>query len=160
MNKQTLEELGIDPLDVKAAVITNVSAAAYNDLKRDLMPKLIIKAEASIDAAINELTQEVLTQTFQPLTSWGEPQGEETTIRDMMAVKMENWWRQNVNKKGEASDRYGDKMTRAEWYARDIVGKYVDRQLRTEMKGIIDAGKDKVRQAMSKSIKEQIEQIW
>ena len=51
-------------------------------------------------------------------------------------------------------------MTRAAYYAEKVIKEHIDRRLATEMKKIVEQGREKVRQAMGEAVANQIKRIW
>lgn len=159
MDKETLEGLGISIDEVKEGIIDRLSDEISNSVGRDIRRDLLSKATGQVDKKLEEIAETVMTQTFQPVTSWGESKGEPTTIRDLIEQGLKSWWEKKVDSSGSPSN-YSNSTTRAQYYANNVVGKYVQKELRQEMDKIINDGKAKVREAMSKAVSEQIKRYW
>uniref|UniRef100_A0A6M3K983 Uncharacterized protein n=1 Tax=viral metagenome TaxID=1070528 RepID=A0A6M3K983_9ZZZZ len=156
INSELLALLDIDT--IQSEIIIKLTDEISERVSEDIRNKLFTKAEAQVDITVAAIIEEVTTQVFQPVTSWGEPNGEPTSIRGMMEKSIKDWWNTNVDRQGSPSN-YNCKP-RAQYYAEKVIGEYVDNNLRHEMKQIIDDGKTKVRAAMGEAIATQIKQIW
>ncbi len=160
IDKETIELLGIKIADIEEQVVQEVAGKITEDIGRGIAAKLKANAQAQVERQITIIVAEVATQEFQPTNSWVEKRGAPTTIRDMMKKSIEEWWKCKVDSRGIATDNYSAKMTRAEYYAKSVVGDYVGRELKSEMKAIVEAGREKVRQAMAEAVANQIKRIW
>ena len=159
MDVKTLEELGLDLEDIQEQVVSAAALRVADRAGRELENKLILKAQAIVDAKVAEVVDKVMNDVFQPVDTWGKKTGEPTTIRKMMEKSIEKYWNEKVDSGGKPSN-YSGNMPRAEYFAKNVVAKMVDYNMSSEMKKIIDAGKDKVREAMAKAVTEQLKKIW
>ena len=159
MNKSTIEDLGIDLEEIKERIVKDAARQIADTVGKGITHNLILNAQNAVNLKVNEVIDEVLSQTFQPVNTWGEKTGEPTTIRALMEKSVSDWWNEKVDSSGRKST-YGTAMPRAEYFAKQVVAKQVDYNVSSEMKKIIDAGKEKVREAMSKAVAEQIKKIW
>lgn len=155
-----LDYLNIDKEDIKQDIIDAVANRIADEIGRDIKTQLKAKSSAAVENLITEIVCDLAEKTFTPVDHWGEPKGEPTTIKDMMVKSIENWWSAKVDSSGNVSTSYSAKLTRSEYFANKVVSEYVNSKLHLEMKAIIEAGKDKVREAMAKSVTEQIKKIW
>ena len=154
MDKELIEMLGINTDEIRDQVIHTVSRQIADEIGRDIKSQLKAKSSAAVENLLTDIVDDVANKTFQPVNHWGEPtSAEPTTIKDMMAKSIENWWAQKVDTKGNVdTSSYGTKLTRAEYYAKKVVADHVDATLKLQMQKIVEEGKEQVRLAMAKAI--------
>jgi len=151
MDAKTIAELGIDIEVIQEQVIARVVNDIADGIGREIKSTLLKGARDKVETYISTVLEEVASQTFQPIDRWGDYDGEETTIKDMLADSIENWWATKVDSKGKPCS-YSSSITRAEYYAKKVVSECVDNKLGSEMAEIVLKGKEEVREAMAKSI--------
>lgn len=127
-HRQTGEETWVEiPFsDVVDKKITN----AIGNIVESMKPLI----ETRIETIMNEQINKVFTEPFQPVTRWGEPKGESTTIRDMIADEAKEYWSKNVDDSGKVNDGYGTKTPRSIYYARKVMEDHYRTELATEVK--------------------------
>ena len=122
-----------------------------------LLGKLVVKAENRANAAVAEIVDaeipkvvhEVLSGTFQPMTRWGEPKGEPTTIRAMAGEQAERWLTEMVDRNGKPA-RYGDdKQVRLHWMIQKMVDKAWQEHLRAESAAMAKEVKAKLNEKLT-----------
>ena len=156
-----LQELGINPDEITDTITERAAQIIAKRVGNELEKKLIANAEAIVGTKVNEIVEKVLTDTFQPVTTWGEPKGKPTTIRDMFEKGIQSWWNTKVDSSGKPDNSsYHAKTTRAEYYASQVISSVIDKELRSELSKYIAEGKAKVKEAMATAVADQISRYW
>lgn len=63
---------------------------------------------------INKLSEIAFSTAYQPIDKWGQPNGEQTTLKDQFEKEMQKWWDAKVDKQSGEKTDYGG-ITRAEY---------------------------------------------
>jgi len=155
-----LEELGINTAEIEDTIIDRAARRIADNIGKDISDKLEARAEIIVNDKVNEVIEQVLTQTFQPVTTWGEAKGEPTTIRDMFEKEITKWWDTKVDGNGKITTSYGTKQSRASYFANEVIKNVVDAELRGELNKFVAQGKAKVKDAMASAVAQQIERYW
>lgn len=138
--KQTGEESWED-IPLSSVVDRKITEAIGNLV--DTMKKTI---QTRIDEIMTREVEKVFTLPFQPVTRWGEKNGEETTIRDLIAKEADEYWKKVVNKNGEPITGYSldSGSIRAEHYARKVMTEYYNKELVETVKTMADELKKRI----------------
>jgi len=108
-----------------SAVIDKKIHASIGDLVKAAEPMI----QSRIDKIMQEQIEAVFSAPFYRRNQWGEQKGEETTIRDMIHDDAEKYWTVIVDSSGKVSNGYGDKMSRAEFYAKTVMTEVYNKEL-------------------------------
>jgi hypothetical protein len=120
------------------------------EVKTRLDRIFIDRANAQIEAAIDQAVQTAFDREYQRVTSWGEADGPKTSIRAQIDKVINGYWSEQVNAKtGKPNDGYGDKVTRAEYLVTQMCAKDFSAQMRQDALNITGALKDGLRNQMA-----------
>ena len=159
MDTKIIEALGIDKALVQEQVVSNITNQMMPNIRHEIKMTVLANLDKAVDNMIAEIVEEVTSDVFQPTTSWGEPNGEPTTIKDMIAEKTLKWWEDKVDRQGKPT-RYTGAITRAEYFAEKTVGEYVRRQLDNDIKDLTARAKETINDAMAEAIKKNLKRMW
>ncbi len=159
---KVLEQLGISREDVLEKIAERAFEAVFEDRETseqeyideivcDKLEKevknLVEQAHANIVEKVNAImytaVEQVFNEPFQRINVWGEPEGEPTTIKDMIALEAKNYWEQKVDSRGNVSS-YTNAKPRAEYYATKIIEHVYDKQLEQQSKALAQKLKAKI----------------
>lgn len=115
--------------------------------------------KSKIDTYLAESMEKLVSTEIAPVNIWGEKTGEPTTLRDAMAEKARDYWNVVVNDDGKPSDRWGAKLTRAEWLMKKIAGEEFSAAIKQNLTNIVGAFKDALRDQAQKDIGEHLNKI-
>lgn len=115
--------------------------------------------KSKIDTYLAETMHKLVSTEIAPVNIWGEKTGEPTTLRDAMAEKARDYWNVVVNDDGKPSDRWGAKLTRAEWLMKKIVGEEFSAAMKQNLTDIVGTFKDALRIQAQKDIGEHLNKI-
>ena len=106
-----------------------------------------------INEIMNQKMNEVFEAPFQPVDKWGNKKGEETTIRDLIALDAKNYWSEKVDENGVVnSSSYSNKTPRSTFYARKVMTEFYDKELVSEVKKLASEMKAKIPETISAEI--------
>jgi len=106
-----------------------------------------------INEIMNQKMNEVFEAPFQPVDKWGDKRGEETTIRDLIALDAKNYWSEKVDENGVVnSSSYSNKMSRSTFYAHKVMTEFYNKELVSEVKKLASEMKAKIPATISAEI--------
>lgn len=164
--------LNINEEDLKAAIVERAADAILeqdddltsmisNEVKSRLDKIFIDRAEAQIEAAIDNAVQTAFDREYQRVTSWGEADGPKTSIRAQIDKVITGYWSEQVNaKSGKPDSGYGDKVSRAEFLVTQMCAKDFSQQMRNDAIQITGALKDGLRNQMAKVMDEMLSSLF
>ena len=109
-----------------------------------------------INEIMNQKMNEVFEAPFQPVDKWGNKKGDETTIRDLIALDAKNYWSEKVDENGKVSDSYNNKMSRSTFYAHKVITEFYNKELVSEVKKLASEMKAKIPATISEEISKTI----
>jgi hypothetical protein len=118
------------------------------------------KADAQIDAAINDAIRNGFDREYCRVTAWGEKDGEPTTIRKELDKVIGNYWNVQVDSNGKSASGYGAKMTRAEWIMSKIVADDFSGQMKQHVANIAGGLKDNLRRSLHETVNELLSDVF
>lgn len=163
--------LNINEEDLKAAIVQSAADSLLSDdhdlssmvakeVKSRLDKIFIDRAEAQIRAAIDEAVNNAFEREYQRVTSWGEPAGPKTTIRDELLKTVSAYWSQGVDPRtGAATEHYG-KITRAEYLMTQVCAKDFSEGLKSSVQSVTGALKDGLRIQLAKTMDEMLNELF
>ena len=111
------------------------------------------KADAQIEAAINDAIRNGFDREYCRVTSWGEKDGAPTTIRKELDKVIGDYWNAKVGNDGKtATNSYGATITRAEWVMSKIVADDFNAQMRQHVVNIAGGLKDNLRRSLHETV--------
>lgn len=154
--------MNINEEDLKSAIVERAADQLLSE-DRDL-PGLIAKevkgrldkifidrADAQIQAAIDEAVMASFDREYQRVTAWGEPSGEKTSIRKQLDKIIDGYWSQKVEPKtGKPANSDYNTVTRAEYLMTTICANDFTAQMKQDALNVTGALKDGMRNQMGK----------
>jgi len=101
--------------------------------------------DAQIKAAIEAAITKGLDHEYTRVNSFGQRDGEPTTIRAELEKQIAGYWNTKVDKLGKPDTGYGDKMTRAEWIMTQLVAADFQGEMKQHIVNLGGSLKDKLR---------------
>lgn len=109
-----------------------------------------------INDIINRETEKIFNSPFQRVDSWGKPIGDPISVRDMIKEITTKYWDTAVNDKGEPVSSYGQRVSRAEYYAGKVMREYYNKQLVGEVEKMAAELRDKIPETISSEISKSV----
>lgn len=110
------------------------------------------KADAQIQAAIEDAIRNGFDREYCRISSWGERQGEPTTIRKELEKLISGYWNEKVDRNGKPSTSYGCENTRAEWLMMQLVAEDFKDNMRQHVVNVTAGLKDGLRKELHKTV--------
>lgn len=111
------------------------------------------KADAQIGEAINEAIRSGFDREYCRVNSWGEREGNVTTIRKELEKAIGDYWNTKVDRNGKPDTGYGDnKLTRAEWVMAQMVAADFKDAMKQHVVNLTGGLKDGLRQELHKTV--------
>lgn len=119
------------------------------------------KADAQIEAAINDAIRNGFDREYCRVTSWGERDGAPTTIRKELDKVIGDYWNARVDSNGKPStNSYGTHITRAEWVMSKIAADDFNAQMKQHVVNIAGGLKDNLRRSLHETVNELLSGIF
>lgn len=134
MDKQTLEALGIDVELLKEQIVEAATSLLVSDLRTKIFDEvktsMIKELPIRVETTVTELARHVLLERYQPIDTYGHPNGEPTTLREVFIKAMENWWNQPVDSKGQVTSYRSTK--RYQYIAETMMAQVMEKELKAQ----------------------------
>lgn len=119
------------------------------------------RAEAQIDAAINDAIRNGFDREYCRVTAWGEKDGAPTTIRKQLEKVIGDYWNVKVSKDGKPiTNSYDSGITRAEWIMSKIVADDFNEQMKQHVVNIAGGLKDNLRRSLHETVNELLSGVF
>lgn len=135
-------------------------------LVRDAVDRRVDKifadtVEAEAESRIKQAFDDALNREYFKTDSFGQKQGEATTIARQLDRMVSAYWSENVGKDGKpTSASYGDKMTRAEYLMTQVCAKDFSEQMRQAAVSVTAALKDGFRAQMARHVDGLLDELF
>jgi hypothetical protein len=153
--------LNINEDELKAAIVesaasqilnndSDLSALVVKEVEKRLNKIFADRAEAQIQAAIDQAIESGFDHEYQRVTSYGEPSGQKTTIRSELEKIVGCYWSQRVEAKtGKSTTSDYNSCTRAEYLMTVICAENFSEKMQQSAQNIAGALKDGLRGQMA-----------
>jgi hypothetical protein len=156
---------------IEAAIISEVSDRIIGedelfDRVRTAVDNRISKlfkdqADAQIRDAIDAAIKDGFDREYVRINSWGEREGEPTTIRKELEKVIGNYWNEKVDQHGKKSNYHSDRdLTRAEWIMTKMVADDFNGQMKQHVVNLGGALKDQLRASLHGTVNELLTQVF
>jgi hypothetical protein len=111
------------------------------------------KADAQIAAAIEDAIRNGFDREYCRISSWGERQGEPTTIRKELEKLISGYWNEKVDRHGKPTSYSStNDITRAEWLMTQLVANDFKDDMKQHVVNITAGLKDGLRKELHKTV--------
>lgn len=162
-----LAELGLTAEDLITRVVDRILESLdedhnfFEDLQLTAKKRIYERVESVldkvVDARLNQAMTEILAETITPVTIWGEPTGETTTLRDALASRARVFWEVQVDNEGKPTTWNG--KPRHEHLMAKLLNEEFANAIRSNATEIVAAFKEAVRADAGKLLGEHIEKL-
>lgn len=160
MDLKTLRALGLDTRTIQDGIVSGAIDMIVKDCRAQIVETVHARVSAVINAEVNKLVHDAfIGNRYQPVTSWGEPKGEPTTIKNEIEKSISEWWKQRVDDKGEPSG-YSSARPRATWIAQNVALEVLNGSLKAETAKLVGETRDLIKAGVSKAVTDTLEQLW
>lgn len=134
-----------------AALTTRLEAS----IKTQVETKMLKKINAEFDELARKQVEDYFMKQVKKTNSYGEPTGEQTNMRDLLAKKFQEYMSQKVDSKGNPSS-YSDGLPRSQQMLNQLAHKPLQEAIDETVKGIAAKAKEQIQQTVSRYIAEQL----
>ncbi|QDF18798.1 hypothetical protein SEA_SCENTAE_79 [Gordonia phage SCentae] len=133
------------PHQLMHLIAQNVSREIAPDIKKQVLHQI----SSQVESQVAEIVAETVNGSIRQTNTWGEPTGDPTTMREMLAKEVKEVIARKVNSRGE-TDRFGGNGSIP--YITYLVRKEADQLVKTELKSTIDAAMGNVRAVVTEVV--------
>ena len=141
ITKEDIMNLAVSALVDKAVCEDQVSEIVTSTVNKRIDTFIAQKANNLVEDTLNREMEDILSKKFTPADKWGDPTGEESTIKDQLHSRALEFWNQNIDRDGNKCDRYGGRP-RHEVLFEKIVGDQFHKAISQNYTNIVGALKD------------------
>lgn len=164
--------LNISEDDLKAAIVEKATDEILNsdhdlagliakEVKARLDKIFVDRAEAQIQAAIDDAIKDGFSREYQRVNTWGEPQGEKTSISAELQKMVSSYWSANVDSRtGKPSDSNYNAVTRANYLMTQICAQDFTEGMKAHAQNITGHLKDGLRNRLATSMDGMLDQLF
>ena len=131
----TLENCGILREDILEGVINQIADGLDEQIDRQIrysIETLIdTRVQEMLEKKISGVVDQYLAREFTPVDQWGEPKGPSTSVQDMLARTLTDWWTTKVDREGRPNN-YGSDTVRAQYFASKVAKDVLEDSLKNE----------------------------
>ena len=163
-SKELQQMIGIDPVTLQDRVIEAVSEKIAEEtgqeIAKDIRKSAYQQIDKRISDTISDIVKETVSQRYIPIDSYGEPCGEETTIREHVKKACLNWWNAKVDPHSGEESKGFYSIPRQEYIAKKLLKEIVQKELQTQLSVIIATTRSQIEEGMIAIIKKGIAGSW
>lgn len=164
--------LNINEEDIKKAIVEKAASDLLNDdddlsgmvrkeVERRVQKIFVERAEAQIAAAVDAAVQNGFDTGYQRVNSWGQPEGEKTTIRAQLDKLIGGYWTAKVDlSTGKATDSSYSSVSRAEYLMTQICAENFSEEMKKHAQNITGSLKDGLRGQMAKVMDGMLDELF
>jgi len=117
-------------------------------------------ADAQIKSAIDAAVTQGFEREYQRVDSFGERQGERTTIRAELEKMIGGYWNRRVDRNGKPTDSTYNVTTRAEWLMTQLVASDFHGEMKQHVVNLGGALKDKLRSELHETVNNLLAEVF
>lgn len=163
--------LNFNEEDLKTAIVER-AASEFLDRDHDISGLVAKEIKARIDRIFAERADEQIRlaiddaiiagfeREYQRVTSWGEPKGEKTSIKNELEKITSGYWNVRVDKNGAPTDSTYGAMTRAEFLMTQICAKDFSEAMKQSALNVAGALKDGLRGQLAKQMDGMLDELF
>lgn len=119
-----------------------------------------LSADAQIQSAIERAVTEGFERSYQKIDSFGQREGDRTTIKAELEKMIGGYWNTTVDKSGKPSTVYGEKLTRAEWMMTQLVASDFKDDMKQHVVNLGGTLKDKLRIELHETVNRLLSDVF
>lgn len=143
---------------VLEAIVREASCRLIDKYDLDLRRIVQDRVAGAIEAQVNTIVEDALIKVFTPVDEFGDPKGEPTTVKAILAKKAKSFLEEKVDNSGKAQvSHYQSLKPRVEYLIGKLFEEALDHSAKSEIKKIADQAKEKAHLEVAKLIVAQIQ---
>ncbi len=153
LDKQRIENAIVEQVATDFVNEEHLSQKIHSEVNKRIDRLFKDSADAQIQAAINEAIKDGFDREYCRVTSWGEREGEPTTIRKQLEKLISGYWNEKVDRQGKPTSYSGsDCATRAEWLMTQLVAADFKGAMQQHVVNLAGSLKDGLRNELHKTV--------
>lgn len=144
---------------IREAVIRSVAASIIDRETDNIVREARRQADKAIEAELGRIVNDAMTKAFQPVDSWGEAKGEQTTLRALLEKKASEFIETRVDYEGKpVTGYYNERNGTPRWkfYAEQVVTAAIAAQMKQATDAYMVEVKAKINDAVSTLLAEKV----
>jgi len=139
----------------------DISGLVKEEVKRRVDAIFVARAQAQIEAAVDAAINNGFDLAYQRVTSWGQPEGEPTTVRKQLDKLVQGYWTARVDpRSGKPTDSDYTFVSRAEYLMTQICAKDFSENLKQATQNVTGALKDGLRNQLAVQMDQMLENLF
>lgn len=148
VSKQVKDELLNRQIDVDQQFKDQVAIRVATLLGNDITQLVMDHINAKLEAVLDPIVMNSVTQPLQPTDAWGNPRGEPVTLLQYIQIRVDAWFDEKVDPYGHTLSpddaRYAKGKPRLEWMVAKVVDAVADDKLRKTIDEQVKMAKDQL----------------
>ena len=167
---QERHTMEFDQASIEAAIVREVSERIigedelYSRVKNALDARINKHFKDAADAQIRHAIELAIADGFereyQRVNSFGQREGEPTTIRAELENMIGGYWNTQVNSKGEPSSSSYGSITRAQWMMTQLVASDFQGEMKQHVVNLGGALKDRLRAELHETVNKLLSEVF
>ena len=142
---------------IAKAIVAEATCRLVEKFETEIRREVQAKVGPIIEAQINAIVESALTQVFTPVDEFGDPKGEPTTVKAILAKKAKSFLEEKVDMYGKTGNTYGGRQSRAEYLLGKLFEEAIDSAAKREIEAIAKRAKEKAHVKVAELIVAQIQ---
>ena len=142
---------------IAKAIVAEATCRLVEKFEDQIRREVQSKVGPIIEARINAIVEDALTKVFTPVDEFGDPKGEPTTVKAILAKKAKTFLDEKVDSSGRAGSTYGATRPRAEHLLGKLFEEAIDSTAKREIETIAKQAKEKAHVKVAELIVAQIQ---
>ncbi|MEU0515616.1 hypothetical protein [Amycolatopsis sp. NPDC006125] len=122
--------------ELRDVIVSSAAEQLVREIRKEALRGILSKVDAVVQDEVRTIVQTALSQPIQRTTAWGEPQGEPTSVLEIV--------REHVGKYLEGTGRRRDSRNREPQNLRELIDDSVRDVLNKEMTQAVNDARTKV----------------
>lgn len=164
--------LNINEDDLKKAIVDqaadqilsqddDLSGMVAAEVKRRVDAIFKDRAEVQINAAVDAAINNGLDLAYQRVNTWGQPEGDPTTVRKQLDKLVQGYWNERVDPRtGKPTDSSYTFVSRAEFLMTQICAKDFTENLKQSANNVTGALKDGLRNQLAQQMDDMLNRLF
>lgn len=160
----------LDQTRIEAAIVREVADnLMHKDELRERVKNAATKridemfkavADDQIAAAVNAAIKSGFDHEYSRVNTFGQREGEPTTIRKELERLIAGYWNETVDRQGKPTSGYGSSITRAEWTMMQIVADSFKDDMKQHVINLGGTLKDGLRAELHKTVNSLLSEVF
>lgn len=160
LDESKIEKLAVDEIAERLIDSESLYNKVHEKIDQKIDAIFAEKVESLINDAADAAFKNGFEREFQPVTQWGEPKGEKTSIKNELEKLTSKYWSQKVDQNGRPMDSNYNAVTRAEYLMTKICAEDFSKLMRESALNVTGSLKDNFRSQIAKHVDELLNSLF